>query len=154
MALNSEICLPLLPVLELKANTITAQITNYCFFQFCCACPAKRFPRVGEYLSHCPVYKPRHSLGWTRTLKGHGPREITLHATPILYTGRWVAQPGLLKTWQGLLCPPHLSAGVSLGGLASLTLLVIAKLLSKVVVWMIVLKYKLDHVTFLLKPLK
>lgn len=62
--------------------------------------------------------------------------------------------PGLSKTWQGLLCPPRLSAGVSLGRLASLTLLVIAKLLSKVVVWMIVLKYKLDHVTFLLKPLK
>jgi hypothetical protein len=30
----------------------------------------------------------------------------------------------------------------------------IAKLLSKVVVQMIVLKYKLDHVTFLLKTLK
>lgn len=80
--------------------------------------------------------------------------EITHHATPILSTSRGVAQPSLSKTWQGLLCPLHLSAGVSLGRLASLTLLVIAKLLSKVVVWMIVLKYKLDHVTFLLKPLK
>lgn len=73
---------------------------------------------------------------------------------PYSLQGHMGGLPGLSKTWQGLLCPPHLSAGVSLGRLASLTLLVIAKLLSKVVVWMIVLKYKLDHVTFLLKPLK
>lgn len=37
---------------------------------------------------------------------------------------------------------------------ASLTLLVVAKLLSKVVVQIIVLKYKLDPVTSLLKTLK
>lgn len=104
-----------------------------------------------EYIT--VLYINRDLLGGFALSRGMFPGSYSSTHQP--FSTQAAGWPSLaLADVAGASLPTHLCASISLGRLASLTSLVIAKLLSKVVVWMIVLKYKLDHVTSLLKPLK